>query len=192
MTAVRQLSNPLCASSVSFRPWAPNAPSPTPRNPVRPAAIPIHDEKFMATSVWTTGLKTNTSMRVSIRSWLRRMLCLVAASAALRAQDDDPKTNFDVGFASARVFRGIERSTAAAQAAAGIVRGGVKGGIWASRPFADDAPAEVDLNGGYVWKPADRFSLEAGLSYFSFSRASSPGLHHSLEPGVVGSWTSAT
>jgi len=113
---------------------------------------------------------------------------LLVLSSALVAQDESAITA-DVGYASRRVFRGVERSGDAMQASAALSSGGWRGCVWGSLPFEGAEPDEVNLNLGYAANLTDQLSVGIDATQFWFGNSSARATKQSFEAGVKAIWT---
>jgi hypothetical protein len=109
-------------------------------------------------------------------------------SATLGAQDELATTG-DIGYASRRVFRGVERSSDAMQASASVAKAGWRGTLWSSFPFEGSEPDEVNLNVGYTAKLSDTLSVGIDATQFWFGHALAGATKQSFEAGVEATWT---
>lgn len=113
---------------------------------------------------------------------------MILLSGALFAQDE-LSTTADAGYASRRVFRGVERSGDAMQASVGLAQAGWRGNLWASVPFESAEPDEVNLNVGYTAKVSDAFSVGIDATQFWFGNPPAGATKQSFEAGVEATWS---
>ncbi len=113
---------------------------------------------------------------------------LLVLSAGLVAQEESSAT-VDVGYASRRIFRGIERTGDAAQASVALAQDGWRGNLWANHPFDRDEPDEVDFTAGYLAKVTDQVSIEVTATQFWFGNVQVNATKQSFEAGVEATWT---
>jgi hypothetical protein len=119
------------------------------------------------------------------------LLLLMVSVNPLHGQDDETLLTTGAGWASARVFRGVERSGAATQAFAGVAGDGLSGKIWTSQPFNHGVAGETDLEIGYSGKISTQFALEATATQFLFEGGAAGATRQSTEAGLKASWISA-
>jgi hypothetical protein len=115
-------------------------------------------------------------------------LASLAAFGRLAAQDEETRVTAGGGYASARIFRGVERSGSAAQASLDLAGNGLRGGIWTSQPLRSGEPGETDLSAGYSWKIAGPVTLEATVTQYLFTRTAPGGTKQSTEAGFQATW----
>jgi len=120
------------------------------------------------------------------------ILLLLASIGRLHAQDDDEwKTVAGAGYASERVFRGVERSGAAAQGSVSISGDGFRGSVWTSQPFGRSEPGEIDLHAGYAARVTGQLTVEMMAIQYVFSSPAPGATRQSTEAGVQATWTSS-
>ncbi|HET7535086.1 MAG TPA: hypothetical protein VFJ90_01430 [Candidatus Didemnitutus sp.] len=120
--------------------------------------------------------------RLFLAGWLLLLPC------ALVAQDEAPFAA-DFGYASRRVFRGIERSGDAMQASVALSQERWRGSLWANRPFDRAEPDEINLSAGYLAKISDQLSVDVGATQFWFGGVPAGATEQSFEAGAEAIWT---
>lgn len=110
-------------------------------------------------------------------------LSLLLAGGAPAWADEPPAWRTDFTYASAYVFRGVERAGNSAQGAVEYNQEGFRGGVWASQPFTSGEPGEISLTAAYTWQPAEAVTLEASAGQSWYSDVA--GLDHALEVGLA-------
>lgn len=115
---------------------------------------------------------------------LRRIGLFFLLLLAVRAQDELPPVRVDVGYASAYVFRGVERARDSAQAGLELNRGNFRAGAWLNQPFDGDDARETNVSAAYAWQPADEISLDFSLTHAWFAQVPGGGVDRSFEAGV--------
>ena len=84
-----------------------------------------------------------------------------------------------VGFESRYVFRGVQFAETSIQPAINLSYGNFYGGAWFNLPIGDDdlvvtpGGEELDLFGGYAFAVDDVFTIDVGLTYYTFPDAAS-------------------
>ena len=111
------------------------------------------------------------------------LLSLLVGTAGAQA-DEPPAVEAKFGFASRRVFRGVERAGASAQAAVEFYREGFHGGLETNQPFGSGA-REVNLHAAFAWEPTPDLKLEASLAHNWFTQVPGGGADRSLEAGLA-------
>jgi hypothetical protein len=139
----------------------------------RPMTIP-------ASPYWILRYVQNDSWSGMIRGIGLFFLLLTG----VRAQDELPPLRIDAGYASAYVFRGVERARDSAQLGLEFNRGNFRAGAWLNQPFDGDDVRETNLNAAYAWQPADALSLEVSLAHAWFAQVPGGGVDRSFEAGV--------
>ncbi len=121
-------------------------------------------------------------MRPSCRIYPAILLLLLSGRLPAQA-DEAPPLRVDVGYASAHVFRGVERAGASAQVAVEFSREGLRGGWWTSQPLDGSDPRELNLNAAYSWQVTEGLALAASVAHTWFGEVS--GVDRSFEAGLV-------
>ena len=112
------------------------------------------------------------------------LAALLAASAKVRA-DETPGVRADFDYASAYVFRGVERAGASAQAGVEGAHDDFHGGFWTNQPFARGAARDVTLTAGYAWRPAAGVTLEAVATQYLSAGGAADTTRRSTEGGLT-------
>lgn len=111
-------------------------------------------------------------------------------AAPLPGADDEVTLFPTAAYVSRHVYRGVERSTGAWQAALDGAIGDWRGRFWSSRPFDSAAPGELRSALGYVWQPTDSVTVEAwGTHFWYVDQPQKGAAAHSFEADLRLVWT---
>jgi len=107
---------------------------------------------------------------------MKKQILITAALMAITspASAQDVSVSTTVGFESRYVFRGVQFAQTSIQPAINLSYGGFYGGAWFNLPIGDDDLAvtpggeELDLFAGYTLAIDDAFTLDAGVTYYTF------------------------
>ncbi len=101
------------------------------------------------------------------------LLAALVAGASLSAADPAPaySVTLDFPYASKYVFRGVELAKGAFQPSVKVTSGDFYAGVWASLPVDRGYELEIDYYAGYGFKLSEGWSLDTGLTAYSY-----PGL----------------
>lgn len=108
---------------------------------------------------------------------------LLAGSVLAQTDEEAPPLRVDVGYATSRLFRGVERAGDSAQAGMELNRGRFRGGMWLNQAFDRNDAGEFNLNAGYAWQTSGGFGLGVTVQHTWFSDV--PGVDRSLEAGLL-------
>jgi uncharacterized protein (TIGR02001 family) len=101
------------------------------------------------------------------------ILAALVSGAVAQAQDSASSYNVTVDFpyASKYVFRGLELARDSFQPSVKVVSGNMYASLWTNQPLTNGEENEIDLAAGYNYKLNDKWSLDAGLTYYYYPEA---------------------
>jgi len=105
------------------------------------------------------------------------------------AQDGELALAATTGLATGYAYRGVERSSAAWQAALEGSLDGWRGRLWSNRPLDSAEPGELQSSLGYVWPAAGALAVEVRGTHFWYIDGPGNGAAgHSFEAAVQLDW----
>jgi uncharacterized protein (TIGR02001 family) len=129
------------------------------------------------------------------------LAALLTTGASLSADDAAPASSYavtvDFPYASKYVFRGVQYAKGAFQPSVKVTSGDFYAGVWVSAPVDKGYELEIDYYAGYGFKLQNGWSVDTGLTAYTYPGLDGGGDKLTWEPyvglnGSFGAVTSAT